>query len=267
MTDPDPRPADAPSTSTADPDHEPSSAASRRTLMTALATVVALLVGIGLAMVISTMVRSDDAAAAAPAEDSAAVGLTQDMIHHHEQGVEMSTIVLENGTDPQVRDLAVQILAVQSNEIGHMEAWLTAWGYPHAGTDTSMAWMGHGAAGSGHEAHEGHGAHTGSALPSSPAASPAAGAESPAMPGMATESEMERLRALRGPEADIYFVQLMLRHHEGGLPMMDHAMNPDNVSEGDVRELATEMRETQDAEIALMETMLAERNAQPLPMN
>ena len=37
------------------------------------------------------------------------------------------------------------------------------------------------------------------------------------MPGMATDAEMTKLRSLHGADADTFFIQLMLRHHEGGL--------------------------------------------------
>ena len=87
------------------------------------------------------------------------------------------------------------------------------------------------------------------------------------MPGMATDSEMARLRNLSGPAADTYFLQLMLRHHEGGVHMMQYAADPANVSQDYVRDLATAMLNTQANEIETLKTMLASRNAQPLPMN
>ncbi|NED70546.1 DUF305 domain-containing protein, partial [Streptomyces sp. SID10244] len=50
-------------------------------------------------------------------------------------------------------------------------------------------------------------------------------------------------------------------------PMMEYAANPAEVSEDYVRTLATTMKQTQDKEIAVIEQMLAERGAEPLPMN
>ncbi|AZG44770.1 DUF305 domain-containing protein [Gordonia insulae] len=263
---------------TADPDH------SRRTLLTALGGIALLLVGMGLGLLIAAMLHSDDAsvAEAPPAADSAAVGFAQDMIRHHEQGVEMATIELENGTDPQVRSMAFDILTAQSNEIGQMQSWLTRWGYPLINPNSPMAWMGHDASGhggAGHgggDDHSGHADHDMGAMPSGsmPSGSMPSGAmpadtaaEAPPMPGMATTAEMNRLRSLRGTEADVYFLQLMLRHHEGGVPMMEYAADPANVSEDYVRNLATAMKATQDKEITVIEQMLAERNAAPLPMN
>ncbi len=46
------------------------------------------------------------------------------------------------------------------------------------------------------------------------------------MPGMATQDEMDKLKSLHGKESDIYFLQLMIRHHQGGAPMMAYAQEP-----------------------------------------
>ena len=83
------------------------------------------------------------------------------------------------------------------------------------------------------------------------------------MPGMATTEELEKLESLRGPEFDVYFLQLMLRHHEGGAGMAEYAAQ--HASLPAVRQLADNMLKSQGTESELMRAMLANRNAQPLP--
>ena len=81
------------------------------------------------------------------------------------------------------------------------------------------------------------------------------------MPGMATQAEIAKLEPLTGKALDVFFLQLMIRHHQGGLPMAqygaEHASRPT---------CATPRRsQAQSAEILLMERLLRERGASPLP--
>ena len=50
------------------------------------------------------------------------------MIPHHQGAVEMAEIVLEHGTDPEIRALAETIIADQNEEIARMKAILAARG-------------------------------------------------------------------------------------------------------------------------------------------
>jgi uncharacterized protein (DUF305 family) len=51
------------------------------------------------------------------------------MIPHHEAAIEMARIVLEHGSDPTMRELALVIIQAQEREIAELEAWLAE----HAG--------------------------------------------------------------------------------------------------------------------------------------
>ena len=83
------------------------------------------------------------------------------------------------------------------------------------------------------------------------------------MPGMATQAEVDKLQTMTGKAMDVYFLQLMLRHHQGGLPMAQYGA--EHASESYVRNAAQKMVAGQSAEIVLMERLLRERGASPLP--
>src|SRR4051794_480760 len=89
------------------------------------------------------------------------------------------------------------------------------------------------------------------------------GMPSATMPGMASPEDLARMRAATGRDLDVVFPQLMLRHHRGGLPMMQAAAAEASVPA--VRALAQSMVTSQTSEIAVMTEMLAERGASPLP--
>ncbi|WP_338857331.1 DUF305 domain-containing protein [Gordonia hongkongensis] len=292
MTDNSDRPESRAGTTTPEGPYDTAEPSSRPRILLALGGAALLLFGLGLGLLIQASLADDSTGDDSPAANSAAVGFAQDMTRHHEQGVELAAIELEHGTDPEVRSMAFDILTAQSNEIGQMQSWLTRWGQPVTNPGATMAWMGHGGSetdghdhsdpadhtGGGHDhGHGGDGSsdrgdmdhgdmdHGDMSAPASGAAD--SDAEQPPMPGMATSAEMEQFRAMRGPEVDIRFLQLMLRHHEGGLHMMEYAADPANVEQAYVRDLASSMKRTQDKEIAIITQMLALRDAQPLPMN
>jgi uncharacterized protein (DUF305 family) len=166
-----------------------------------------------------------------PAEGSVDVGFLQDMLVHHSQAVEMAVWARNNTANPEIRQLAFDIESTQTAQVGRMQGWLTLWGEPLTPPSGQfMGWMG---------------------MPT------------PAMPGMASPEDLARLRASTGPALDVVFLQLMLRHHQGGLPMMQAAA--DEASVPAVRALAQSMVTSQSAEATVMTQMLAERGAAPLP--
>lgn len=213
-------------------------------LLTATAVAVGFLAGF------LSRIPFEDSAPAAPGAGSVDVGFAQDMIVHHDQAVEMAAVVVSNSEDDRIRNLAYDILTTQQNQIGRMQGWLSLWGQPALPAGDYMAWM--------TEPGHGHGDH-------GTAADSADSGGSHLMPGMATSEDLANLRAARGPALDVLFLQLMLRHHEGGLPMMEYGEQYASTSA--VRNLAGTMVATQQGESDLMRSLLAERGAEPLPLN
>ena len=205
---------------------------SRRWLVAGLVAVIAaglVLIGGGLAVAVG-LGRTDT-----PAADSVDAGFSLDMSHHHLQAVEMANLATTRSTDPEVLSLAFDISQTQLNQVGRMQGWLTLWGLPVTGADT-MAWMG----GTGHD-------HMSDGL----------------MPGMATEDELTELRSASGQAFDVLFLQLMIRHHQGGLEMAQYGEA--HAGEAVVRGLARSIAATQTAESTTMAAMLVARGGSPLP--
>jgi len=174
---------------------------------------------------------------ALPADDSAEAGFARDMATHHAQASEMSFVVRDLSTDPRLRALAYDIIVTQTAQRGVFMGWLQQWGLSQASTVPRMSWM----AGHNH-------------------AMTAAGG---LMPGMASAAELERLRGATGKDSEKLFLQLMIRHHEGGVLMARALLTRSTRDE--VIAIAKHIDEGQTAEIALMKELLAERGGSPLP--
>ncbi|MFJ3584104.1 DUF305 domain-containing protein [Streptomyces sp. NPDC090127] len=207
-----------------------------RTHGASIAAVVLALLFAGGAVTVASADRED--APATPTSASADAGFARDMSVHHQQAVEMSFIVRDRTDDADVRRLAYDIANTQANQRGMMLGWLDMWGLPKVESGTEpMSWMGMG----------GHGD-----------AGPLDGA---LMPGMATRTELDRLRKADGKEAEILYLQLMTDHHKGGVHMAQGCV--DRCSVEIERNLAQGMVDAQESEIGLMAQLLKERGAKP----
>jgi uncharacterized protein (DUF305 family) len=190
------------------------------------ALVAVLLVGVGYAAgVLVPRLTS-------PGNDSAEAGFAWDMSIHHSQAVRMSFLEYRAGENSTVRLLAYDIGTSQQYQIGVMETWLKEWHLPLTSDRGPMAW-----------------------LPEGSRALQADGR----MPGLASPEEMKRLEAANRHEADVLFCQLMLRHHLGGLHMVDEVLK--RTDRAEVRELALAMRNGQQSDVEALRQLLKELDA------
>jgi uncharacterized protein (DUF305 family) len=171
---------------------------------------------------------------ALPKQGSVDAGFARDMAIHHQQAITMAGYVRDNSTDPEVVTLAYDIETSQAVQMGEMIGWLDTWGISRT-YGSPMDWMpGHHTIGAGG-----------------------------LMPGMATGDQMNRLLSLHGKALDILFLQLMIRHHQGGAPMAQYAVQ--HAKEPYVRTLAQAILNDQLPQVTQMEQMLRQRGGTPLP--
>ncbi|MCR2815229.1 DUF305 domain-containing protein [Microbacterium jiangjiandongii] len=174
---------------------------------------------------------------ALPADDSAEAGFARDMQAHHTQAIEMAMTAYRKTDDEQVRMLAYDIATAQAGQRGEMFDWLVKWGLPQAG-GPPMAWMA--ASDAGHD----HGGT--SAAPLSPEE------EREAM-GMASPAELTALAGTEGTAGDCLFLELMIRHHQGAIPMAEAVLELG--SEPRTLAVAASMKDAQQFEIDAMTSM------------
>jgi uncharacterized protein (DUF305 family) len=116
-----------------------------------------------------------------------------------------------------------------------MQGWLDGWKLGRQSSIPQMQWMGH----AGHLEDDG------------------------LMPGMATPAQMSKLESSHGTALDILFLQLMIHHHQGGLPMAQYAA--DHARTPQVQTMATAIVTVQSNEIVVMEQLLRQLGGSPLP--
>ncbi|MEU0147469.1 DUF305 domain-containing protein [Streptomyces sp. NPDC006288] len=137
------------------------------------------------------------------------------MIEHHRQALVLTALVPGRVDSASVERLAQRVAAAQKPEIGAMEGWLK-----NNGGDARK------------ESHE----HS-------------------AMPGMATEKQVEQLRSTRGKAFDKLFLELMITHHQGAVTMATEALTDGNNVL--VEEMANDVVTQQTVEIGRMRALMA----------
>jgi uncharacterized protein (DUF305 family) len=171
----------------------------------------------------------------APPLTATDVGFAQDMSAHHHQAVIMSDMVAANAA-PEVRALADQIKFSQLREIGQMTGWLQIADAPVV-SPHPMAWMmtdaGHHMVG-----------------------------DDMAMPGMASPADLTHLQRATGRDNEIFFLQFMIRHHQGGIDMAAYAVQ--HTTNNAVHQTAVDMTDGQSQEIILMAHLLEQRGSAPI---
>jgi len=165
----------------------------------------------------------------------------RDMIPHHAQAAEMAALVEGRTSRKEVRDVAGRIQASQDDEIAFMRTWLSERGEPvSAGPAGAQA---------GHSGHAGHGAMT---------------AEEMREMGMATPEQLARLRAAEGADFDRLFLQMMIRHHEGAVRMVEALhKKPGSAYDPVLFDFTTDVSNEQTAEIRRMSALLASLSDDP----
>lgn len=175
--------------------------------------------------------------AASPGTASPEAGFSRDMQVHHAQAIEMAMEIYRKTDDDELRVLSYDIATGQAGQRGEMYDWLVRWGLPQTG-GPMMHWMDASAAG-----HD-HGPASGEAMTE---------VEAHAAMGMASSEELTALKSATGQEADCLFLELMIRHHEGAIPMAEALLELG--TDARALQIAEAIQSGQTAEIDAMESI------------
>lgn len=185
-------------------------------------------------LVLGALLHARTTAPAAPEPGVVDIGFAQHMSRHHDQAVMLVSVFLQNHDTP-LAAFARRILEGQLVELGQMRGWLALWDEPLIPESRAMTWM-----------------LAGSEPPDERLRAYLLDCEAApsGMPGLATSDELQALTQAEGETRDRIFLELMQRHHEGGLPMLDFATEQAQLPA--VRQLAERMLVEQLREVARM---------------
>lgn len=156
------------------------------------------------------------------------VRFMQGMISHHAQALEMTELLRTRSERDVMHQLADRIEISQEDEIRMMQEWLRERG--ERVTDVN--------------AHHAPGAKL--------------------MPGMLTPEEMSQLEQARGIEFDRLFLELMIKHHQGALTMVENLLAQRGAAQdSQLFAFTSDITADQSAEIDRMDAMLARLSPDP----
>ena len=174
-----------------------------------------------------------------PAE--ADISFMQGMIHHHSQAVEMTDLMRTRSHNKKLLALGKRISISQTDEMQYMRQWLEDRGQPAPGAHGQM----------NHSAMKGHDMSTMGKMDM---------ASMPLMPGMLTPQQMKALAKSTGSTFDHLFLTGMIQHHTGALIMVEDLFDTAGAGQDNVLfDFATDVDNTQRAEIKIMQGMLKEK--------
>jgi uncharacterized protein (DUF305 family) len=180
-------------------------------------------------------ILTPETARTAPKElTKADIDFMQGMIHHHSQAVEMTALMPARTHNKMLLAFGKKISISQTDEIRFMQQWLQDRGktvpmdMSHMDHTQGMSHMDMGSM--------------------------------PMMPGMLTPEQMKALAKAKGPEFDRLFLTGMIQHHTGALIMVQDLFDtPAAGQDGQLFDFATDVDNTQTAEIKIMQGMLKEK--------
>jgi uncharacterized protein (DUF305 family) len=159
------------------------------------------------------------------------VEFMQGMIMHHAQAVEMTALMAARTKNKALLAFGKRITISQSDEIKMMKQWLE-----ERGQATEMK-MDH--------SKMDHSKMVDGKMPPM------------LMPGMLSPEQMKALAAASGAKFDHLFLTGMIQHHGGALTMVDDLLRvPGAGQDSLLYDFATDIDNTQTAEIAIMQGML-----------
>jgi uncharacterized protein (DUF305 family) len=163
----------------------------------------------------------------------------QGMIMHHSQAVEMVELLRTRGESKDLQAFGDRIAISQTDEIKFMKQWLEDRGKP---ISMPMKHDMKGMEGMDMKGMDMKGMDM----------------SMPMMPGMLSPQQMKDLEAAKGAAFDHLFLTGMIQHHTGALTMVEELYNTPGAGQDVILyDFATDVDNTQRAEIRIMQAMLA----------